>query len=97
DGDARYRLSLDPRSLDDFDEGNHHQQTSPDSHFTHNTVCSLATDGGRVTIRGRQLIETVGDDRTETELGADQLGPALADRFGIELSAAEVGCLHDAN
>lgn len=93
DGEPRYRLSSAPRSLPDFAEGNQHQQTSADSHFTHNTVCSLATLDGRVTVRGRQLIETVGDDRTETELTADQLGSTLADRFGIELTETEVATL----
>lgn len=97
DGEPRYRLALTPRSLPDFAEGNHHQQTSPGSPFTRNTICSLATPDGRVTVRGWQLIETVGDDRAETELTPDQFGPTLAERFGIELTDAELARLQPAS
>ena len=93
DGRLTYRLATTPRDLEDFADGNHHQQTSPASHFTHNTVCSLATEGGRVTVRGLQLIETVGVDRIERQLRPEQLGSVLAERFGIVLADAEVARL----
>lgn len=93
DGQPRYRLSTTPRRLADFAPGNEHQQTSPDSSFTRNTVCSLATERGRVTLRGRQLIETVDGERTERELTADRLGSILAERFGIVLPAADLASL----
>lgn len=80
-----YRLSITPRALDEFAEANLFQQSSRKSHFTHNTICSLATERGRVTVRGLRLIETVNDERNETELAPEQLGPVLADRFGIVL------------
>lgn len=93
DGAPQYRLSRTPRALVDFADGNHHQQTSPSSPFTKNTVCSLATEDGRVTLRGLQLIETAEGERSERDLTADQLGPVLADRFGIVLGAADVARL----
>ena len=93
----RFRLSLTPRELNEFAEANLFQQSSPKSHFTHNTVCSLATERGRVTVRGRRLIETVEGKRNETELSADELGPVLADRFGIVLSGEELGRLSQKN
>ncbi len=95
DGERQYRLSPTARALADFADGNHHQQHSPSSPFTRNTVCSLATERGRVTVRGLQLIETVGDDRTETELTAGRLGLVLADRFGIVLPDTELARLAD--
>jgi hypothetical protein len=46
-----------------------------------------------VTLRGLRLIETVGERRDERVLAPEELGPVLAIRFGIELSAAELGRL----
>jgi len=96
DGTPQYRLSRTPRVLADFADGNHHQQTSPSSPFTKNTVCSLATADGRITVRGLQLIETTGDDRTESTIPPDRLGTVLSERFGIELSAQDVSRLASA-
>lgn len=89
----QYRLSPEPRTLEDFTEGNRYQQTSPSSPFTANTVCSLATERGRVTLRGLQLIETVDGERTERELGPDEVGPVLAARFGVVLAAEDTARL----
>ncbi|MBX2797558.1 MAG: arylamine N-acetyltransferase [Myxococcales bacterium] len=87
DGSHAYRFTLTPLPLSAFEPGNHHHQTSPRSHFTHNPVCSRRTAaGGRVTLRGRRLIETAPDGtRTETELNVDAARAALASHFGIEL------------
>jgi N-hydroxyarylamine O-acetyltransferase len=53
-GDAQwepqYRFTLQPHDLADFAERCHYQQTSPDSHFTQNRICSLATPTGRITL-----------------------------------------------
>jgi len=89
-GAAQYRLSLRPRSLDEFSGANGYHQTSRESHFTQNTVCSLATEQGRITIRGLRFVETIGGVRSEKALTPDELGPLLETRFGIVLSDAEL-------
>ncbi len=87
DGRTQYRFSLTPRLLEDFGPCCHYHQTSPESHFTHSTVCSrLTAAGGRVTIRGRTLIETLAGERREREVASDDdLRNLYRQHFGIEL------------
>jgi N-hydroxyarylamine O-acetyltransferase len=93
DGEPQYRLDTTPRALADFAAACRYHQTSSESHFTRNTVVSLPTEKGRVTLRGLRLIETVGDEREERDLGTDELAPVLAIRFGIELDDAALARL----
>jgi N-hydroxyarylamine O-acetyltransferase len=89
-GEARpeYAFSLVPQPLEAFAGMCEHHQTSPDSHFTKNVVCTLPTARGRVTLGGRTLIETAGEERRETPLGdGAAVDAALADRFGVRLLA----------
>ncbi|MFI2610978.1 arylamine N-acetyltransferase [Kitasatospora sp. NPDC018619] len=88
DGTPQYRLDPRPHELADFAPTCWWQATSPDSHFTRSTTCSLPTaDGGRVTISGRRLITTAPDGgRTERLLADDDEAlAAYRTRFGIEL------------
>jgi len=86
DGEPQYRIEPRERSLADFVPTCWWQQTSPQSHFTAGPVCTRLTDGGRITLSGRTLIETSGGSRTETELASDDaLLAAYRDRFGIVL------------
>jgi N-hydroxyarylamine O-acetyltransferase len=86
DGTPQYRLESRPRELPDFEATFWYQRTSPDSHFTKSLVCSLPTEEGRVSLSGRQLIETVGADRRERTLDSDEEVLAVyRDRFGIVL------------
>jgi arylamine N-acetyltransferase len=61
-----------------------YHQTSPESPFTQNRVCSLVTRDGRITISDMRLIRTTGDAREEWPLSteAEYLG-ALREHFGI--------------
>ncbi len=87
DGQPQYRIELRPRALDDFAPTCWYQQTSPASHFTQDTICSLLTDDGRVSVSGRALIRTAGGGRTEEHLDDDAaLLAAYRDLFGIVLS-----------
>ena len=88
DGQPQYRLETRERSLADCVPTCWWQQTSPLSHFTHSTICSRLTPGGRVSISGRMLIQTIrGGTRTEQRLDTDDaLLAAYRDHFGIELS-----------
>jgi len=82
----QYDFSLAPRELTEFAGMCRYHQTSPDSHFTRNRICSLATSGGRVTLSGRRLIITSGGRKEEQTLAteADWLS-ALRDHFGVVL------------
>ena len=85
DGAPQYRLSREPRRLEDFEPGNRHQQTSPDSPFRRGPMCSLATSGGRITIAGATLIETRDGARSETDLTDGERMRAYRERFGLDL------------
>jgi arylamine N-acetyltransferase len=88
DGQPQYRLETRERSLADCVPTCWWQQTSPLSHFTRSTICSRLTPDGRVSIRGRMLIQTIrGGTRTEQRLDTDDaLLAAYRDHFEIELS-----------
>lgn len=101
DGDWKpaYRFRLWPRQLADFTPGCEHHQHSPESHFTQQRLCSLATKTGRVTLSDRRLIETEGFP-PQAPAASDNTGNArrqerdladeaeflqvLRERFGIE-------------
>jgi N-hydroxyarylamine O-acetyltransferase len=94
DGAASYEFSTRPRQLVDFTPGSKHHQTSPESHFTHNTVCSLPSTGGRLTLRGRTVITTAGDETTRRELGGvEEMATVYRDDLGVELSDDEYAVL----
>src|SRR5215475_4526258 len=86
DGQPQYRIEPRGRALADFMPTCWWQQTSPQSHFTQNTVCSRLTTDGRITLSGRTLITTRGGARTERELETDDdVLAAYRDHFGIAL------------
>jgi N-hydroxyarylamine O-acetyltransferase len=81
-----YAFTLEPRELSDFAGMCHYHQTSPESHFTRQRICSLATPEGRVTLSDEKLIETRGGSRHETLLSGDQdRRTNLYQRFGVIL------------
>jgi N-hydroxyarylamine O-acetyltransferase len=88
--EPQYDFTMEPRRLADFGEMCRYHQTSPDSHFTRGTVCSMATPDGRITLAGDRLIETTwtapGAARTETPVrnGGERID-ILRRRFGIVL------------
>jgi N-hydroxyarylamine O-acetyltransferase len=82
----QYTFTLQPRQLSEFGTMCLYHQTSPDSHFTRNRVCSLATPEGRITMSGDKLIETRNGVREERVLHGDEEWRAvLRDRFGVAL------------
>jgi N-hydroxyarylamine O-acetyltransferase len=91
DGKPEYRIEQRERMLADFVPTCWWQQTSPDSHFTHGTICSRLTEDGRISLSGHTLIRTSGGTRTEQELGADgEVLAAYRDHFGIVLDRLPV-------
>lgn len=82
----QYRFGLEPRVSADFEEMCRYHQTSPDSSFTRERLCSLATPDGRITLSGMRLITTRGGAREERNL-ADrwEYADTLQKLFGIVL------------
>ena len=79
-----YLFSLQPRTLADFIPGCEYHQTSPNSHFTRQRVCSLATPQGRITLSDRRLIITENGQRTERDLHSEaEFQQHLGEQFGI--------------
>jgi N-hydroxyarylamine O-acetyltransferase len=90
-GEPQYRVEPRGRSLADFVPTCWWQQTSPESHFTHSTICSRLTEHGRISISGHTLITTSDGARTEEELPDDRaLLAAYRDHFGIVLDRVPV-------
>ena len=85
DWQPQYRFTLQPYTFADYEETSMWHQTSPDSHFTQNRICSLATDDGRVTLTGMRLITTSGPQqlREERTLTEEEYNRILHDQFGI--------------
>ncbi|MEU1467882.1 arylamine N-acetyltransferase [Streptomyces sp. NPDC005761] len=86
DGAPQFRLDPRPRALADFRGGAWYHRTSPDSGFTRSPVCSRFTATGRVTLKVRRLLTTVGTERHETRLGSDEeVLAAYREHFGVRL------------
>ncbi len=54
----QYRFQTQAFQLDDFLPMFAYQQTSPNSHFTQKTICSLPTADGRISIADQKMIVT---------------------------------------
>lgn len=79
-------FTLQPRELQEFAAMCHYQQTSPESHFTRQRICSRATPWGRVTLSDLKLIETRDGHKEERDLGGEEQWLAtLRGLFGITL------------
>jgi N-hydroxyarylamine O-acetyltransferase len=84
--ESQYRFTLQPHDLADFMERCQYQQTSPESHFTQERICSLATPTGRITLSDMRLITSRHGERQEQALTSqEEYVAALADHFGIVL------------
>jgi N-hydroxyarylamine O-acetyltransferase len=91
DGRPQYRAELRPRALLDCEATCWWHQTSPRSHFTQSTVCSLLTETGRVTLSDGLLIRTVDGERHEEALRSDaDVLDAYRTHFGIALDRVPV-------
>lgn len=81
-----YRFTLQPHKLRDYVAMCRYHQTSPESHFTRQRVCTLAKPSGRITLSHQRLITTIDGERTERLLTAGEYQTVLAEQFGIVLS-----------
>lgn len=86
-----YVFSRMPRRLEEFSEMCRYHQTSPDSFFLRNPLCTRKTPTGRVTLSGNRLIVTERGQRVERHLGtAEDVQRALLEHFGIPRGALDV-------
>ena len=82
----QYSFSLKPRRLEEFAGMCRYHQTSPDSSFTQNRICSRATPDGRITLSEMKLITTSKGEREERRLSSEEeWNSILRKRFGILL------------
>ena len=83
---SQYQFTLKPYRLEDFEARCQFQQTSPDSHFTRQRVCTLRTPDGRITLSDLTLIRTVKNHREEQTLNnEEEWQGALVEYFGVRL------------
>ena len=83
---SQYQFTLKPYQLEDFEARCQFQQTSPDSHFTRQRVCTLRTPDGRITLSDLTLIRTVKNHREEQTLNSEEeWRGALVEYFGVRL------------
>ena len=79
-----YRFKLQPYDYEDFEDRCRFHQTSPESHFTKNRICSMLTTNGRISVTDTNLIVTESGKRTEKRVSSRQeYDQLLRDHFGI--------------
>ena len=82
--EPQYRFTLRAYQYSDYEEMCRYHQTSPQSHFTQNRICSRATPEGRITLSGMRLIVTSKDGREERMLASqEEYEQILREQFGI--------------
>jgi N-hydroxyarylamine O-acetyltransferase len=83
---SQYQFTLLERQLSDFASRCQFQQTSPESHFTRQRICTLPTPDGRITLSDLKLIRTTGQVREESRLkDENEWRATLKQLFGVEL------------
>lgn len=82
----KYLISEKKREIKDFNEMCVFHQTSEESHFTQNKICSLPIINGRITLSGNTLISSINGSIETLELKTDnEIKKVLKDYFKIEL------------
>ena len=83
---GQYLFTLQSRRLEEFAGMCEYHQTSPESPFTRNNICSRAMPEGRITVAGMKLIVTRDGQREERVLGSpDEWRDTLRECFGVVL------------
>lgn len=86
---AQYRFTLLPHEYADYAEKCRYHQTSPESHFTRNSICSLATEDGRISLSEMRFITTAksGERQELTLTSQAEYDAILRERFGIVMTS----------
>jgi len=83
-----YRFTKNEYKWNDFEEMNIYQQTSEDSHFIKNRICSLATKSGRISLSNNKLTITENGEKKTTEFNNEdenEFNKLLFEKFQIKL------------
>jgi N-hydroxyarylamine O-acetyltransferase len=80
----QYRFALTPYQYSDYLPRCEYQQTSPESHFTQNRICSLLTPNGRISVSDTRFIVSENGARRERAVNDEKdYAELLRERFGI--------------
>ena len=80
----QYQFMLQPYQFSDFAAMCLYHQTSAESHFTRQRICSRLTPSGRISLTDSHLIVTENGVRHETPVPTDEeRSQILTDQFGI--------------
>ncbi|MEX0272789.1 MAG: arylamine N-acetyltransferase [Flavobacteriaceae bacterium] len=86
----RYIFELQARTIDEFSNQCEYKQSSPDSYFVQNTICTIPMEHGRKTIFNDLFkIRDNGKVREAKIGGADNLLRILKDEFNITMDNKE--------
>lgn len=86
DWKRQYSFTQQPRNLQDFAAMCHYHQTSPESSFTQNRICTRATPEGRIILSEMKLIVKRDGGREERMLSSEEERmEVLHEHFGIRL------------
>lgn len=82
--ESDYLFKVKARDLSEFAEMCAFHQTSPESHFTQNKLCSIMTADGRKTLTDKKFIQTKNGEKSETEISSeDEFNEILSREFQI--------------
>jgi N-hydroxyarylamine O-acetyltransferase len=83
---STFCFSLQARDLDEFREMCNHNQVSQRSHFTRQSVCSIATEVGRISLTPEILTITNAREKQTSSVNSPQAyRELLAQHFGVVL------------
>ena len=83
----RYQFDTTPRHISEFEEQCILKQTSPDSYFVKNLICTLPINNGRKTIMNDTYSFRKGNSKTEKQIKSNkQLHRVLKEEFDIHLN-----------
>ncbi len=77
-----YSFTTHPRQMADFAEMCKYNQTSPNSHFTQRTICTIATDTGRITLSDDSLTINHGGTKRKKDVSPQEINEILPQYFG---------------
>lgn len=81
-----YIFTLIDREWKEFSRMNDYHQTSPESHFTKNPVCTIANENGRITLTDKKLIITEGTEKFISDIKSkEDFYKKLFEYFSIKL------------
>jgi N-hydroxyarylamine O-acetyltransferase len=81
---SEYRFTLTPYQYADYQDRCRHHQTSPESHFTQNRICSVLTPVGRISVSDTRFIVTENGLRTDSPVQTnEEYQELLREHFSI--------------